>query len=179
MCGEYDAQRRSGVIAGLVTNKGWSSVGSLNICSLSLSDAIKVNGKRLTYSGELKPLRFFSRIEAVGMATSKSTASEREVNAPLPILSRPLTVAMLWLGASFISFAIMIELPARSHDIDFSHYYASAFALRNGLDPYAADLAPIAHRFGLDIADIRRATYPRTFVLCFEPFTLLPPGAAY
>jgi hypothetical protein len=67
----------------------------------------------------------------------------------------------------------------RADQIDFSHYYVSALAMRQGIDPYFTDLKPLAVSLGLDVAEMTIGTYPPTFILCFEPLTLLSPLSAY
>lgn len=75
--------------------------------------------------------------------------------------------------------AIVARLPARANQIDFSHYYTSALLLREGVNPYRAELTLPATELGLNVSDIPRATYPPTFILCFEPLTLMRPVRAY
>ncbi len=62
---------------------------------------------------------------------------------------------------------------------DFSVYYASGFLLRHGVNPYMADLAATAHRLGLETGYISQATDPPTFLLMFEPLTLMPVHESY
>jgi hypothetical protein len=75
----------------------------------------------------------------------------------------------------------MVELieRVRVNQWDFSHYYLSSLILRQGLDPYTTDLTPLGDRLGMQTGEINRAGYPPTFLLCFEPLTLLAPGTAY
>ena len=75
--------------------------------------------------------------------------------------------------------SIAARLPARANQNDFSHYYTSALLLREGINPYRADLRIRASELGLNVGDNVRATYPPTFLLCFEPLTLLNPRPAY
>ncbi|HTY56841.1 MAG TPA: glycosyltransferase family 87 protein [Candidatus Binataceae bacterium] len=67
----------------------------------------------------------------------------------------------------------------RSNRLDFSHYYVSSLMMRQGADPYLDDIKPVATSLGLDVRTITLATYPPTFLLCFEPLTLLDPLPAY
>lgn len=92
---------------------------------------------------------------------------------------RPLAVVLLWLAAIFVLGSAFAGLRGRETRWDFSHYYASALALRQGLDPYTTSLKPIAKQFGLHLGAIDRATYPPTFLLLFEPLTFFSPHAAY
>jgi glycosyl transferase family 87 len=71
----------------------------------------------------------------------------------------------------------VVQSAARRHQWDFSHYYVSALAMRNGINPYATDLRPFGQRLGLE--GIARATDTPFFLLCFEPLTRLGAGAAF
>ena len=75
--------------------------------------------------------------------------------------------------------SIAARLPARATKIDFSHYYTAALLLREGVNPYRLDLTPKASALGLNVSINPRATYPPTFLLCFEPLTLMRPALAY
>ena len=97
----------------------------------------------------------------------------------LAILGRPGPLAIILVATSLSVLAHAVSLPARSNQLDFSHYYVSALALREGLNPYATHLETLARPLGLDIRAIRKAGYPPTFLLSFEPLTLLSPRAAY
>ncbi len=87
----------------------------------------------------------------------------------------------IWLLTLALAYAISLlwNYRGRANQIDFSHYYVSALAMRQGIDPYVTDLTPLATSLGLDVAEMNHATYPPTFVLCFEPLTLLSPLSAY
>lgn len=74
--------------------------------------------------------------------------------------------------------ALGIRLHTRWYELDFSAYYYWAYALRTGIDPYSADLVSLAARLGLSTGAFR-ANYPPTFILFFEPLTLLRPEIAY
>jgi Glycosyltransferase family 87 len=94
-------------------------------------------------------------------------------------LTRPHMVVVLWLGVIFHSLALLHQLPSRANHFDFSIYYASGFALRHHIDPYTTDLDRIGHGLKLEIDPIHYATDPPTFLLCFEPLTLLPLRQAF
>jgi len=87
----------------------------------------------------------------------------------------------IWLVALAFGYGLgfLARLPERANQFDFSHYYVSALAMRQGIDPYTTDLTPLAKSRGLEIEEINHATYPPTFVLCFEPLTWLAPIPAY
>lgn len=85
----------------------------------------------------------------------------------------------IWVVALVALASIAVRLPARSNQNDFSHYYTSALLLREGVNPYRADLRIRARELGLNVGDNVRATYPPAFLLCFEPLTLMSPAHAY
>lgn len=92
--------------------------------------------------------------------------------------SRKSVALVFGVAAAFYCAAMAIRLHTQWYDLDFSHYYCWALALRTGIDPYTADLVPMAARLGLKTGAFR-ANYPPTFLLCFEPLTLLRPEVAY
>jgi len=95
------------------------------------------------------------------------------------IATRAPVLVILFLVALFSIVLISMELSARARRWDFSHYYVATLVLREGGNPYTADLRPLGQRLGINLGLIDRATYPPTFYLLFEPLTLLPPLAAY
>ncbi len=88
-------------------------------------------------------------------------------------------VAILWLAALVHLSITAAELPGRATRFDFSIYYASALALREGLDPYRTALAQVGAPLGLEIAPIEHATDPPPFLICFEPLTRMRVRPAY
>ena len=74
---------------------------------------------------------------------------------------------------------VMALSAARWNLDDFSLHYTSAFALRQGLDPYATDLAPLSRQLGLVVGMLTQATDTPFFLMLFEPLTILPPYVAY
>ena len=94
-------------------------------------------------------------------------------------LVQPAMLALISLAALVYIFSVGRALRGRARDWDFCVYYASAVAAREHLDPYTTDIATLGARFGLQAGRIDRATDPPTFILLFEPFTLLKPAAAY
>lgn len=83
-------------------------------------------------------------------------------------------VAILWLGVAFHLVVLARQLPARIDQFDFSIYYASGLALREGVNPYTTKLDGIAPKLNLEIDPIHYATDPPTFLMLFEPVTRLP-----
>jgi alpha-1,2-mannosyltransferase len=76
-------------------------------------------------------------------------------------------------------FALGFLLRTRWYALDFSPFYYCAYALRVGINPYSADVLPLATQLGLMNNGVFRAEYPPTFILCFEPLTLARPQTAY
>jgi hypothetical protein len=57
-------------------------------------------------------------------------------------------------------------------------YYVSALTIRHQENPYIT-ISPLAAKLGLDLGGVRRSTDPPTFILAFQPFTLLPEREAF
>jgi Glycosyltransferase family 87 len=95
------------------------------------------------------------------------------------LLLRAAMLVPLW-AAVVIGVVILIAaLPGRANKWDYSIYYSSALALRQGMNPYTTDLTPLAHSLGFELDKINHATDPPTFVMCFVPLTLLSPRAGF
>jgi hypothetical protein len=62
---------------------------------------------------------------------------------------------------------------------DFSYYYVWGAALRRHIDPYTANLDPLARELGVFIKAGARANYPPTFIMLWEPLASLGPATAY
>lgn len=62
---------------------------------------------------------------------------------------------------------------------DFSSYYVWAVALYRHINPYTADLTPLAGELGVHIRDGATANYPPTFIMVWQPLASLGPAAAY
>jgi hypothetical protein len=89
-------------------------------------------------------------------------------------LTRPYMVVIIWLGVIFHSMALIHQLPSRITQFDFSIYYASGLALREHINPYTTNLDVVGKRLNLQIEPMHYATDPPTYILAFEPLTLLP-----
>ena len=87
-------------------------------------------------------------------------------------------LAILCAAASLHAVKIYRNLHYDRFPCDFCVYYASAMALRTGLDPYTAELVNIAPPVGA-AGGIPHATDPPTYVLAFVPFTYLQPNASF
>lgn len=94
------------------------------------------------------------------------------------VQSTPMLV-IIWTVTFIYMGALVPVLQQRVTRWDFSIYYASALALREGANPYRDDLKPFSDQVGVNTVEIHRAAHPPTFLLCFEPLTLLNPKAAY
>lgn len=92
-------------------------------------------------------------------------------------LTQPPLLVVIWIGVAAHLALVIRQAVARQTQWDFSHYYVSALAMRQGLDPYRIDLRPLGSRLGLE--GIARATYPPFFIMGFEPLTLMGPHAAW
>ena len=119
-----------------------------------------------------------SRIKKQAATSSRVVATVPTFRSGWVSFLKPISIWLLALGLVY-GLVFLRDLPARANQIDFSHYYVSALAMRQGIDPYTTDLKPLASSLRLDIAEMNHGTYPPTFILCFEPLTLLSPLSAY
>jgi alpha-1,2-mannosyltransferase len=104
-----------------------------------------------------------------------STAETLRWSSPL----RAAVLIPLWAAVAIDVLMLLHALPGRATKWDYSIYYSSALAMREGMNPYTADLTPLAHSLGLELGKINHATDPPTFVMCFVPLTLLTPSAGF
>src|ERR1700685_4451403 len=104
-----------------------------------------------------------------------STAEPLRWSSPL----RAAVLIPLWAAVAIDVLMLLHALPGRATKWDYSIYYSSALAMREGMNPYTADLTPLAHSLGLELGKINHATDPPTFVMCFVPLTLLTPSAGF
>jgi len=93
------------------------------------------------------------------------------------VLTQPGIIVLVWIGLAVHAAIIIHQAAARWTRWDFSHYYVSALAMREGLNPYLTDLRPLGACLGLE--GINRSNYPPPFILSFEPLTFLTPHAAW
>jgi len=112
-----------------------------------------------------------------------SRSDELEIPAPeTPRWSLPLraaTLVPLWAAVAIGLLIVIRAIPGRATKWDYSVYYTSALAMREGMNPYTADLTALAHSRGFELGKINHATDPPTFVMCFVPLTLLAPRAGF
>ena len=105
---------------------------------------------------------------------------------PIETTSRTISHPAGWSGfvmaVSLIAglyFVALLLLTSRHYAWpDFSQDYVYALSMRRGENPYLKDLTPLATSLHLRI-DWKRAGYTPTFILCFEPITLLSPLAGW
>jgi glycosyl transferase family 87 len=65
-----------------------------------------------------------------------------------------------------------LKVARRAHEIDFGSYYAWAYGIRHGINPYISGrIRPLSD--WLAIKRMPVANYPPTFILAFQPFTYL------
>ncbi len=110
-------------------------------------------------------------------------SAEPQTSAPetprRSLLLRAAMLVPLW-AAVIIGVVILIKaMPGRADKWDYSIYYSSALAMREGMNPYTTDLTPLARSLGLELDKINHATDPPTFVMCFVPLTLLAPRPGF
>lgn len=117
------------------------------------------NNEALTQSGSLPRASFLNRL--------------------WKIVNKPAILVLLWLYVAIQLGVTFAALPKRVNRIDFSVYYASATALRQGINPYTADLTPIASQFHLDLGPLVRGDFSPVFLSCFEALTHFNPRTAY
>jgi hypothetical protein len=94
-------------------------------------------------------------------------------------LRRPAMIAVISIAAIAAFGNVMVDLPGRSLRQDFSNYYASAWAIRHGIDPYTTNLTPVGEELGLETGSMIYAADTPTFLLAMEPLTRLSPTAAF
>src|SRR5689334_12851212 len=74
---------------------------------------------------------------------------------------------------------LLLSMTSRHYNMpDFSQDYVYAFVMRSGQNPYTTDLTSVASRLNLNIG-WKQAGYTPTFILCFEPLTLISPALAW
>lgn len=112
-----------------------------------------------------------------------SRSGDSEISVPETARSslwlRATVLVPLWTAVVIGVLIIIAALPARANKWDYSIYYSSALAMREGMNPYTTDLTPLARSLGFDLGNINHATDPPTFVMCFVPLTLLAPRPGF
>src|SRR5579863_7355708 len=94
-------------------------------------------------------------------------------------MRQPAIIAAVWICALLMLAGTASKMPGQWHRRDFSNYYESAWALRNGIDPYSTLLTPIGAQLGLETGGLLHASETPPFLLCFEPLTRLQPRVAF
>src|SRR6266849_10152171 len=95
------------------------------------------------------------------------------------MLTRPWSVLALSVTSAVYIAALLLSTQRHFRSSDFAIYYVWALGMRKGLDVYTTDLSSLAASVGLDMGHWTKANYPPTFILCFEPLSLLSPREAW
>jgi hypothetical protein len=97
------------------------------------------------------------------------------------LLRRPIVVCatVAWMVAAPSLANLLAQLATRTNKWDFSLYYVASLDLRRGVSPYVTDLSRLGAELSLQTGSINRAADTPTFLMCFEPLTLLSPTTAY
>ena len=95
------------------------------------------------------------------------------------MLTRPWSVFALSAISVVYLAALLLSTQRHFNGADFANYYVYALGMRKGLNVYTTDLSSLAASIGLDMGYWSWGTYPPTFILCFEPLSLLSPRAAW
>lgn len=95
------------------------------------------------------------------------------------VLKQPRIAALLWILAILHLIWVFSLLPGREKKIDFSVYYTAAVAVHAHINPYTADLTPLAKRLGLNLDTQTHIAETPFFLLAFEPLATVSPEAAY
>ena len=101
------------------------------------------------------------------------------LNGLARVTIRPEFLVILYAAVLIHAFILFGKMHRGWHGMDFSLYYTSALALRHGLNPYEIDVMRLADSINLNITATLHGNDPPTFLLCFEPLTLLSPYRAY
>lgn len=94
-------------------------------------------------------------------------------------MRQPAILVAVWICAALMLTGTLTKLPEQWRGRDFSDKYESAWALRHRIDPYPADLTPIAAQLGLETGGLIHASDTPPFLLCFESLTYLRPRTAF
>jgi hypothetical protein len=94
-------------------------------------------------------------------------------------VTQPPILALLWIGVFVHLWSMFETLRTRTHKWDFSLYYLGSYAQSHGINPYTANLVPLAHRLGLQ-PGLRAGNFdPPFMVIAMEPLTWMSVTAAY
>src|SRR5260370_7430075 len=126
------------------------------------------------------------RSRGVGMDTMDDSDVLHNRRASVPsldgfarVIVRPEVLFLFYIAAIGHAWILLSKMQVHWYDMDFSFYYTSALAMRKGLNPYTTNVMQLASRLGLHINGVPYGNDPPTFLLCFEPLTLLPPKLSY
>ncbi len=94
-------------------------------------------------------------------------------------LVRLSVLLILWYLAITHTILLLMHLPPRAYQNDFSVFYTSAVAIRHGIEPYTANLKPIGNHLGMYIGQLIHSTDTPSALLFFIPFSLMQPATAF
>jgi hypothetical protein len=117
--------------------------------------------------------------EARGDETSADANKRVSLRGLADTIKQPRVVAALWVIAILHLGSFFARLPAREKRADFSVYYTASRALRIGVNPYTTDLTALSKRLELNLGQQTRIAETPSFLLAFEPLTLLSPARSY
>jgi hypothetical protein len=133
---------------------------------------LRVGKRRLDVSGsEVKAEEYLSVVyESTHRARKSASALYRLF---VSIVERRETAILACVVAVFQLANILMGRRASFAQRDFSSYYVWGVALRRHINPYTANLDPLARELGVFIKAGAKANYPPTFVLLWEPWHFL------
>ncbi len=112
------------------------------------------------------------------MRTEQPAQSESGGRVAVALGSKRLA-ALLVLAALLHTVLLCRQVAPRFSRLDFSSYYVSALAMREGLDPYSANLLTFGDKLGLDVGAMIHVGETPTLLMCLEPLTTMSPLAAH
>jgi Glycosyltransferase family 87 len=92
-------------------------------------------------------------------------------------LKRTRVIVILWIVVVAYAVRFSLKLPPTFND--FNQYYVGAFSLRLGSNPYSTKYDVLASSLGLNVSIYDLQNQTPTFLLFFEPLTMLSFRVAY
>jgi Glycosyltransferase family 87 len=86
---------------------------------------------------------------------------------------------LAWIVAAPALASEFALLATRTGKWDFSLYYVASLSLRRGASPYLTDINRLGDELSLQTGSMKRVEETPTFLMCFEPLTLMSPTTAY
>jgi hypothetical protein len=119
------------------------------------------------------------KVEATAITVPDTTRRLWSRQGLINVLKGPRIISFLWLTAIVHLAGLIVRLPGRVGHFDISIFYASAVAMRGGLNPYITDLSRIGDPLGLEIRPLIHTTSMPTFLFLFAPFAHVSEPACY